>query len=141
MPVVEMQIASEAEMLAFGRSFSEKLNAGDIVAIEGTLGAGKTVFCRAVLAGLGFEGDVTSPTYTIVHHYDHPDVRLAVDHIDLYRIENSEEVVELGLFEDGRISLVEWAGQYPPLNTIADYRISIVPDTNGVRLITVEERN
>ncbi len=136
----DMQISSEAEMLTFGHDFAEQLRIGDIVAIDGPLGAGKTVFCRAVLAGLGFGGDVTSPTYTIVHHYDVPNVRIPVDHVDLYRIENPDDVIELGLFEGDSISLIEWAEQYPPLTDIAHYRISILPNSEGVRIVDVQKR-
>jgi tRNA threonylcarbamoyladenosine biosynthesis protein TsaE len=134
-----MRIESEAAMSAFGRAFADQLCIGDIVAIDGPLGAGKTVFCRAVLAGLGFEGDVTSPTYTIVHHYEAPDVRIPVDHVDLYRIDNPDEVAELGLFEGNSISLVEWAGQYPPLTQLAHYRINIMPDAMGARMIAIDQ--
>jgi tRNA threonylcarbamoyladenosine biosynthesis protein TsaE len=132
-----MRLASVDDMLAFGHDFAGKLRLGDIVAIDGPLGAGKTVFCKAVLEGLGFAGDVTSPTYTIIHHYDPPEVRMAVDHVDLYRIDNPVEVEELGLFEGDSVSLVEWAGQYPPLAKMAHYAISITPDPDGVRLVEV----
>jgi tRNA threonylcarbamoyladenosine biosynthesis protein TsaE len=132
-----MRLASAEDMLAFGRDFAGKLCLGDIVAIDGPLGAGKTVFCKAVLEGLGFTGDVTSPTYTIIHHYDPPEVRMAVDHVDLYRIDNPAEVEELGLFEGDSISLVEWAGQYPPLAKMAHFAIRITPDSDGVRLVEV----
>ncbi len=130
-----MRIEDAAAMLQFGRDFARTLSLGDIVAIDGPLGAGKTVFCKGVLAGLGFAGDVTSPTYTIVHRYDPPDVRLSVSHVDLYRIDNPDEVEELGLFEGDSVTLVEWAEQYSPLAAMARYRLRIVPDGDGVRAI------
>ncbi len=130
-----MRVESEAEMLQFGRDFAGKLKPGDIVGIDGPLGAGKTVFCKGVLAGMGFVGDVTSPTYTIVHPYDPPDVRLSLAHVDLYRIENPEDVDELGLFEGDAITLVEWAEQYPPLAAMAHYRLRITPDGENGRMI------
>jgi tRNA threonylcarbamoyladenosine biosynthesis protein TsaE len=130
-----MRVESEAQMLQFGRDFAGKLVPGDIVAIDGPLGAGKTVFCKGVLAGLGFDGDVTSPTYTIVHQYDPPDVRLALAHVDLYRIENPQDVDELGLFEGDAITLVEWAEQYPPLSAMAHYHLRITPGGETAREI------
>jgi tRNA threonylcarbamoyladenosine biosynthesis protein TsaE len=133
-----MRIESEAEMLAFGRDLSARLNAGDVVAITGPLGAGKTVFCKGVLAGMGFRGEVTSPTYTIVHQYDPPDVRLPLAHVDLYRIKSPEEVGELGLFEGDSVTLVEWAENYPPLAAIARYTVRIMPQSDGARAIATE---
>jgi tRNA threonylcarbamoyladenosine biosynthesis protein TsaE len=132
-----MLAKSEVDMLAIGQDFSALLVAGDVVAIDGPLGAGKTVFCKGVLAGLGFAGEVTSPTYTIVHQYDPPDVRLPLAHVDLYRISNPAEVDELGLFEGQSVTLVEWAENYPPLAKFARHKIRIVPDESGARTIEI----
>jgi tRNA threonylcarbamoyladenosine biosynthesis protein TsaE len=99
-------------MVQLGRDFAARLNAGDLVALHGGLGTGKTLFCKGVLAGLGYDGDVPSPTFTIAQHYAPPDVRLAVIHADLYRLNHPDEMEELGLL-DGyaaeAIRLVEWA--------------------------------
>jgi tRNA threonylcarbamoyladenosine biosynthesis protein TsaE len=106
-----MIIASPEAMLDAGRAFAARLVSGDIVALHGGLGAGKTLFSKGVLQGLGFDGDVPSPTFTIAHHYDPPDVRLAVIHADLYRINRADELEELGLLDSGSeaaIRLVEW---------------------------------
>jgi tRNA threonylcarbamoyladenosine biosynthesis protein TsaE len=107
-----MIIESPDAMREAGRDFALRLRSGDIVALHGGLGAGKTLFCKGVLEGFGFRGDVPSPTFTIVHHYDPPDVALAIIHADLYRLNNPQEVEELGLFDDvgdSPIRLVEWA--------------------------------
>lgn len=96
--------------LAAGRAIGDALRPGDIVALSGPLGAGKTVMAKGILAALGFAGDVPSPTFAIVIPYDVPDTRFAVHHIDLYRLEDMAEIEELGL--DDALShsalIVEW---------------------------------
>ena len=69
-----MIIATDADMRAFGQKLAQELERSDWVAINGPLGAGKTVLCAGILAGLGFEGEVASPSYAIVHSYDPPEV-------------------------------------------------------------------
>lgn len=100
---------------AFGRSLAPLLRAGDAVALFGRLGAGKTSLCRGVLHGLGFGGDVASPTFPIVQVYEPPDVALPVWHVDLYRIEEPDELEELGLGEAlGEAALlIEWPERLP----------------------------
>ncbi len=80
------------------------------MALFGDLGAGKTTFSRGLIHGLGFEGDVASPTFPIVQVYDEPDVRLPLWHVDLYRIEHESELEELALDEAlGHAALIiEW---------------------------------
>lgn len=90
------------------------LSAGDLVILEGDLGAGKTFFSRALCRALGVPSDipVTSPTFTIVHEYDG---RLPIRHADLYRLQSPEELAPLGLREqrkDGALLLVEWGTPY-----------------------------
>lgn len=101
----------ETEQL--GRRIASALKAGDTVALEGDLGAGKTTLARAILQALGVAGDVPSPSFTLVQHYETP--RLKIAHCDFYRIENPAEVDELGLEEalaDGAL-LVEWPERAP----------------------------
>lgn len=105
-----VQLASEAATLRLGAAIGAALRAGDVVALEGDLGAGKTTLARGILAGAGHEGEVPSPTFTIVQAYLPPSVRLPVWHCDLYRIESPGEIEELGLEEaldDGAL-VVEW---------------------------------
>lgn len=102
---------------AFGRSLAPLLRPGDAVALFGQLGAGKTSLCRGVLHGLGFAGDVGSPTFPIVQVYEPPELSLPVWHVDLYRVEDAEELEELGLDEalpDGAL-LIEWPDRLPAL--------------------------
>ena len=94
----------------FGRALAPDLRPGDSVALFGRLGAGKTSLCRGLLRGLGFTGDVASPTFPIVQVYEPPGLRLPVWHVDLYRIESPDELEELGLdeaLEDAAL-LIEW---------------------------------
>ena len=95
---------------AFGRALAARLRVGDVVALFGALGAGKTTLARGILRGLGHRGDVASPTFPIVQTYAPPDTRIPVWHVDLYRIEDRGELEELGLDEakqDG-VLLIEW---------------------------------
>ena len=112
-----MNLPDAAATEAFGAALAPLLRAGDVVALFGGLGAGKTTLCRGILGGLGFSGDVASPTFPIVQAYDPPDVRLRVWHVDLYRIEAPDEIAELGLDEalyDGAL-LIEWPERLPQL--------------------------
>lgn len=135
-----MIIASPQAMVEAGRAFAAQLEAGDIVALYGDLGAGKTLFCKGVLEALGFTGDVQSPTYTITHHYALPEVSTPVVHADLYRLNAPEEVEELGLFDDQAIHLVEWAGQGGAALGGARFTVRIEHEGDTRRRLTIEER-
>jgi tRNA threonylcarbamoyl adenosine modification protein YjeE len=105
---MDVELPDPAATAALGARIAEGLERGDTVALEGDLGAGKTTLARAVLRALGVEGEVPSPTFTLVQLYETP--RLTVRHYDLYRIENPDELGELGLDEalaEGA-ALVEW---------------------------------
>ncbi len=99
-----------AAMAAFGERIAERLREGDVVALEGGLGAGKTTLARAILAALGHEGEVPSPTFTIIETYDAPPLRIAVAHADFYRLEDPAEALELGLddYREGAALIAEW---------------------------------
>lgn len=103
-----MQLANEAETVALGRAIAGVLRPGDVVALSGDLGAGKTTLSRSILRGLGFEGDVASPTFPIVQPYEQ--LRVPVWHVDLYRIEDSSALEQLGLDEarEEVALIVEW---------------------------------
>jgi tRNA threonylcarbamoyladenosine biosynthesis protein TsaE len=94
----------------FGRAIADKLRAGDVVALSGGLGAGKTTLARAILAALGHDGEVPSPSFAIIELYQPPGVRLPVVHADFYRLEDASEAEELGLddYREGAILLAEW---------------------------------
>ncbi len=97
----------------FAAQYAKTLRAGDVVLLDGDMGAGKTVFAKGVARGLGIEEEVTSPTYAYMNDYDG-----RLFHYDCYRIETPEQAERLGLadyFDMGGICLVEWAQNIAPL--------------------------
>jgi tRNA threonylcarbamoyladenosine biosynthesis protein TsaE len=99
-----------AAMEAFGARIAAKLRAGDVVALSGELGAGKTTLARAIIAALGYTREVPSPTFTIIETYDAPPLRLPVVHADFYRLQSPQELRELGLddYREGAALIAEW---------------------------------
>ena len=108
-----MILADEEATTAFGQTLAAKLKAGDVVTLSGPLGVGKTALVRGLLAALGHDGEVPSPSFAIVQPYD--ELELPVWHVDLFRLDDPSELEELGLesASDGAL-LIEWpekAGQ------------------------------
>jgi tRNA threonylcarbamoyladenosine biosynthesis protein TsaE len=105
---------SEEETAAVGRELAATVSAGDVLLLFGDLGAGKTAFVRGLAEGLGVSrDDVSSPTFTLIQEYRGG--RLTLFHVDLYRLEESREIEELGLdeiAEDGVLA-IEWAEKIP----------------------------
>ncbi|MBR2559911.1 MAG: tRNA (adenosine(37)-N6)-threonylcarbamoyltransferase complex ATPase subunit type 1 TsaE [Firmicutes bacterium] len=100
----------------FGLELAGELKAGDVIALTGDLGAGKTTLAKSIAKGLGVRENVTSPTFTIVCEY--MSGRLPLFHFDLYRIGSEEEAFEAGLeeyFSRGGVSVIEWAERVPGL--------------------------
>jgi tRNA threonylcarbamoyladenosine biosynthesis protein TsaE len=107
---VTLDLPDLAAMDALGARIAQRLRAGDVVALSGGLGAGKTTLARAVIAALGYAGEVPSPTFTIVETYDPPALRLKLVHADFYRLNRPAEADELGL-DDYRVDaalIAEW---------------------------------
>jgi len=109
-----MNLTDEAATAALGQWLAAQLKGGDVVALSGGLGAGKTTFVRHLLAALGHEGEVPSPTFAIVQPYDQ--LLLPVWHADFYRIEDPAELAEIGLdsIGDDAVLLVEWPERAGP---------------------------
>ncbi len=110
---------SPDETVALGRAFAADLRPGDIVALSGTLGSGKTQFVRGVCQGLGVSVHISSPTFALINEYPAPFGIVA--HVDLYRIRSRRELMELGVeeyFNDRCIVCIEWpeeiAAHLPP---------------------------
>jgi len=97
-------------MAAFGARIGEVLRPGDVIALSGGLGAGKTTLARAILSALGYQGEVPSPTFTIIETYEPPALRLRVVHADFYRLDRPAEADELGLddYREGAALIAEW---------------------------------
>ena len=108
--------ASADETIALGRTVAAALRRGDVLALCGDLGAGKTHFVKGLAAGLSASASVTSPTFTLIHEY--PGGRLPLIHFDFYRLEDEDEALKIGLDEylegDGACVL-EWADKVPAL--------------------------
>ena len=110
------RVDSPDAMIALGQELSCGLSSGSVLALQGGLGAGKTHFTKGVAAGLGCSGEVTSPTFTLVHEYSGG--RLPLFHFDFYRMETESEVLRIGwdeyLDESGAV-VVEWPDKFPRL--------------------------
>ena len=107
---------SSGETEGFGRRFAENLKPGDVLALTGDLGSGKTQFVKGLSAGLGATTAATSPTFTLIHEYSGG--RLPIYHFDFFRVEDRQSAERLGLddyfFGDG-VSVIEWADRFPDL--------------------------
>jgi len=106
---------SEAETRVLGERIGRMLAGGDILALQGNLGAGKTCLVKGIARGLGIpEEEVVSPTYTLIHELAGP---LRLFHIDLYRIENSDELENIGFydaFDKDAVTVIEWPDRFFP---------------------------
>ena len=132
---------SEAETIALGASFAEGLRPGDVVALYGTLGTGKTHFIKGICRGLGAGEHVTSPTFTIVNEYRGG--RIAVYHFDFYRMKDQRELRDIGFDEyldgDG-VCLLEWAERVAGRLPARRYEVSLAfGDGADARRITIGE--
>ena len=131
---------SAEETEAAGRAFAGRLRPGDIVALTGTLGSGKTRFVSGVCGGLGVRGHVTSPTFTLINEY--PAAFGLVAHIDMYRINGMKEVADLGIEEyfNGRcVCLIEWAEAVLDILPPAHFRVSFAHGgSESERVIQIE---
>lgn len=122
---------------AFGASLAPLVQPGDVIALSGPLGAGKTSIARGLLAALGLAGEAPSPSFAIVQPYAPPETRLPVLHVDLYRIDDPAEIAELGLEEalGDSVLLVEWPERAGPEAWPGSLAITIEPgNENGRRL-------
>jgi tRNA threonylcarbamoyladenosine biosynthesis protein TsaE len=128
---------SPAETEAFGRQFAQDLGAGSVLALSGELGSGKTQFVKGLVAGLGSDVAVTSPTFTIVHEY--AGGRLPVYHFDFFRLEDRQSLAQLGLddyfFGEG-VCVIEWADRLPDLIPEKAHWIAFEMKSENTRLIT-----
>ena len=121
----------------FASAFAAGLRPGDVVALSGELGAGKTTFVRAGVRARHGEDQTSSPTFTFWHRY-HGDP--PIDHLDLYRIEDARELTELGLedaFSGDSIAFVEWWSHAPQLLPARRYEVSIIGSGESPRMVRI----
>jgi len=127
---------SDVETAALGARCAESCRIGDVVALSGDLGAGKTQFVKGFVAGTGSDTEVTSPTFTLVHEYTGG--RFPVYHFDWYRLESPEAVLRAGLdeylFGDG-VCVIEWADRFRELLPESTRWISIQIADETTRVI------
>lgn len=122
------------ETLGWAENYAKTLSAGDVVLLDGDMGAGKTVIAKGIARGLGIFAEVTSPTYAYVNSYED-----RLFHFDCYRITSERQAFELGLadyFETGGICLVEWSENIRSLLPENCRRVCISGSGDGVREIT-----
>ena len=135
-----MITCSAAETRALGKKLAARLQPGDVLLLEGDLGAGKSELTRGIAAGLGVTETVTSPSFTILNVYESG--RCPLYHFDWYRLESSEELYELGMDEylggDG-IAVVEWPGRCPDAVPEGAVRIRMTAAGENERMIECEE--
>ena len=134
--MLDFKLSSLSDTTALAIRLAPLLQAGDVIALRGGLGAGKTTFARALISALlGQETEVPSPTYTLVQAYEGP--VFPIYHFDLYRLEVPEEVHELGWQETQTgVALIEWpdqAGTYLPAWRL-DLSLEILGDIRTARL-------
>jgi tRNA threonylcarbamoyladenosine biosynthesis protein TsaE len=127
----------EAGTLELAAEFARTLVRGDVVALVGDLGAGKTVFAKGIAAALGVRGSVTSPTFTLIQEY--PGI-MPLYHMDLYRLCNEDEIYGIGaedyFWGDG-VSVVEWAeklGDRLPAHAVVVTITHLGPERRGIEI-------
>ena len=140
--LLDSAAATEAAGSALARAVQAARPEKLCIALEGELGAGKTTFARGFLRGLGYEGRVPSPTYTLVEPYDCPPWQVA--HMDLYRLQDGAELEYLGVAEldaPGHLLLVEWpsrAGDSLPESDL-EIQLKVVSEGRLMRLTTCSD--
>lgn len=133
-----MKIETETALAAVAADLASVLRPGDTIALSGDLGAGKTSFARALIAALGWPGDVPSPTYTLVQSYEPPDVRVPVWHVDLYRLAGADDADALGLFETDAALVIEWPERLGARLPADALRLTISGSGDAIRDLTWE---
>lgn len=128
---------SEEETIELGAKFAERLKPGDIIALEGSLGTGKTEFIKGICKFFEVQEIVTSPTFTIINQYTgkFEDEDINIYHIDLYRIKSKNEFDEIGLLDcladENAIKVVEWADKANGILPDNIYRVKITSDNEN----------
>jgi tRNA threonylcarbamoyladenosine biosynthesis protein TsaE len=131
---MKVQLQSEIDTVRQGQVLAATLRAGDVVALVGDLGAGKTHLTKGIVSGMGSIAEVTSPTFSLVHEYHGG--RLPVYHFDLYRVEEARELWGIGWddYLDGKgVCVVEWADLFPSALPIGTQWLKLTLQADGSR--------
>lgn len=134
---VDRYIADAAAMMALGEEIAAGLTGGEVLALVGGLGAGKTHLTKGLASGLGCGAEATSPTFALLHEY--PGGRLRLAHLDFYRIETAEELLAIGwdeLLDEGGVVVAEWADCFPEIMPAETRWLRIEPTADGGRRVT-----
>ncbi len=131
-----VELPDPAAIARFAARIAGALRPGDVVALSGTLGAGKTTLARAILSALGHAGEVPSPSFAIIELYEPPAVRLPVVHADFYRLADPAEAAEIGLddYRQGAALIAEWpeqAGGFADEAACLSIRLEIISESVG----------
>ena len=133
---------STAETESFAASLADSVRAGDVIALYGGLGAGKTAFVRGLARGLGSTSEVSSPTFALVHEYEG---RLPIAHFDMYRIHTLDGLYSTGFFDfldAGYVTVIEWSENVE--DYLPDRRLTIRiarGSTENERTLTIEDED
>jgi tRNA threonylcarbamoyladenosine biosynthesis protein TsaE len=136
MPNVHVDLSNLTATEKLAAHIAPLLQAGDMIALYGDLGAGKTTFARALLHALGITGDIPSPTFTLVQNYETPKFTLA--HFDLYRLKSPTDLEELGWFDmTDSVIIAEWPERAG--NNLPDNRLDLnfIIDQNNQRRCSI----
>ena len=132
-----MILSTERDTAALGAALARAARAGDVIALSGPLGVGKTALARGFIVALGYEAEVPSPSFAIVQPYD--DLQPRVWHVDLYRIEDAAEIDELGLDAAAdAVLLVEWPERAGDDAWPDSLGLSLESTPNGDRILTAK---
>lgn len=132
----QIELADEEAQLAFGTRLARMLSPGLTIFLQGDLGVGKTTLCRGILNGLGHQGNVKSPTYTLVEPYEL--AGQSVYHFDLYRLGEPTELEYMGCrdyFDENSICLVEWPERGEGVLPQPDLELEIMVDGRARQLV------
>ena len=138
--MMEYKSKNSEETVLIAQDFAKKLKAGDVLCLRGEMGAGKTVFTNGLCRALGVTDYVTSPTFTIVNEYDGADFR--VFHFDMYRIEDEDELLEIGFDEylsSGGVCVIEWPQNVESSLPKKRYEVKILKCGENERTISICE--
>ncbi len=132
-----IEVSNPQEMSYLGNLFAKTLRGNEMILLEGPLGAGKTTFTQGIGACLSISEPILSPTFLLMREYGNP---VTLIHIDLYRVDSSEQLEDLGFQEIMNrevIRIVEWADKFPGLNTLANYQIQFSITSEHVRKVDI----